>query len=100
MRETVEALGFVPVRVSTTSPTRVMLTPPLNLSPLAASALAASSQSSLDFRSRLAYRSSDESWYPPFGLLLILTDQLGYQTPFLHTSQHTTHSRSIMDSRF
>ena len=35
---------------------------------------------------RFAYRSSDGSWYPPFRLfLLIFTDQLGYQTPFLHT---------------
>ncbi len=36
-------------------------------------------------------RSSDESWYPPISF--VSTDpnnQLGYQTPFLHSLQNTT----------
>src|SRR5260221_1841012 len=42
---------------------------------LAVIALAASLQSSLDFRFPLAYRSSDEAWYPPFGFLLTFTNR-------------------------
>ena len=34
-RDTVEALAVVPVSVSTTSATRVVLTPPMNMSPIA-----------------------------------------------------------------
>jgi hypothetical protein len=34
-----------------------------------------------------------------FSFLLILTDQLGYQTPFLHTIQDTTRMRSAPQSR-
>src|SRR5258708_36069852 len=53
-------------------------------------ALVPSLQRSLDFRSRLAYRSSDESWYSPLSFLPILTVQFGYQTPVFYTLQDTT----------